>query len=98
MSHPNSRDQAFVKYLQGLLDDPGAMASLRRGLGKPPGHAHEMHRYVLPWLSEDAPPWEEEPLYLTASFFAYWHQGKTDSDLPVQDSPRTIKERSRTAT
>ncbi|MBI3978203.1 MAG: type I-E CRISPR-associated protein Cse2/CasB [Chloroflexi bacterium] len=50
-----------------------ALAELRRGLGVPPGQAAEMYPYVVPWLPDNAQPWQEEPYYLVAALFA-WHQ------------------------
>ncbi len=75
MSPPNERERRFVRSLEQLRDEENraALAALRRGLGKSPAETAEMHRYVLPWISPDAPPWEEEPYYLIASLFA-WHQ------------------------
>ena len=70
-----SHEDAFVGYLEGLIEDRGALAALRRGLGKPPGTAVEMHRYVLPRLPADLPPWEEDAYYLVAALFAS-HPGR----------------------
>ena len=61
----------FVEYLESLREDRGALAALRRGLGHPPGAVADMYRYVVPWLPNDAPPWEEAPYYLVATLFAY---------------------------
>ncbi|NQT19769.1 MAG: type I-E CRISPR-associated protein Cse2/CasB [Planctomycetes bacterium] len=82
MSPPNEKDKArapFVAYLESLLEreDRAALAALRRGLGKPPGTAAEMHPYVVPWLGEHTAPWQDAPLYITAALFAQWHQGTT---------------------
>jgi CRISPR system Cascade subunit CasB len=70
------RDDAFVRHLQQLVkdDDRAALADLRRGLGKSPGEAAEMHRHVVPFLAPDANFRDEEPYYLVASLFAL-HQG-----------------------
>jgi len=65
------REYPFVSYLEGLRDDRGALAALRRGLGRPLGTAAEMYRYVVPWLPSDAPPWRENAYYLIAALFAY---------------------------
>jgi len=62
---------AFVEYLESLREDRGALAALRRGLGQPPGTVADMYRYVVPWLPEDARPWQEEIYYLVAALFAY---------------------------
>jgi CRISPR system Cascade subunit CasB len=70
--------QAFVSSLGALVarQDRGALAALRRGLGKPPGLAPEMDRYVVPWLRGDRPWRSDESYYLLASLFAAWHQGR----------------------
>ncbi len=64
--------QPFVAHLERLrdADDRAALAALRRGLGKPPGSALEMHRYVVPWLAEQERPWADAVHYLVASLFA----------------------------
>ena len=66
-----TRTQPFVAYLEGLRDDRGALAALRRGLGQPPGTVADMYRYVVPWLPSDAPRYREAAYYLIAALFAY---------------------------
>jgi len=61
----------FITYLEGLREDRGALAALRRGLGQPPGTVPGMYRYVVPWLPADAPPWLEDAYYLVAALLAY---------------------------
>jgi CRISPR system Cascade subunit CasB len=82
-------DDPFVERLKELFKakDTGAMAALRRGLGKPPGSAAEMHRYVVPFLSARQSPRDDDSLYLLASLFAFWHQGKKKAP---DDSPENI--------
>ncbi len=62
----------FVQYLERIRDqeDRGALAALRRGLGKQPGLAPEMYRYVAPWLG-DSKGRRESTYYLVAALFAY---------------------------
>jgi CRISPR system Cascade subunit CasB len=73
-----TREQAFAAFLERLSkeQDRGALAALRRGLGKPPGQTAEMHRYIVPWLSASAATpyvtWREEVYYLVASLFALY--------------------------
>jgi CRISPR system Cascade subunit CasB len=64
----------FVARLRGLAEteDRGALAALRRGLGKPLGEAAEMYPYIVPWVPEDASRWEEDCFYLVGALFA-WH-------------------------
>jgi len=68
--------QPFVSHLERLrdADDRAALAALRRGLGKPPGAAVEMHRYVVPWLGEQERPWRDAVHYLVASLFGLHSQ------------------------
>jgi len=65
------REHPFITYLEGLRDDRGALAALRRGLGQPPGSAVEMYRYVVPWITAGASQQEERACYLVAALFAY---------------------------
>lgn len=68
----------FIRYLQGLAEkqERGALASLRRGLGQPPGTVAEMYRYVEPYLGADA-RYKESTYYLVAALFAL-HPQSTD--------------------
>ena len=68
------RAQRFAKWLQEFVEqkDRGALAALRRGLGKEPGEAAEMFPHLMCWISEGTPRWSETVLYLVASLFA-WH-------------------------
>ena len=59
----------FVKHLKELADDRAALAALRRGLGRPPAAAPEMHRYVIPWLPAGLHSRQEEAYYLVAALF-----------------------------
>lgn len=72
MSRPSERELAFAAYLAEMARERrlGALAALRRGLGKPPGQAPEMFPFVVPWLPAHAGWWEEQAYYLTASAFA----------------------------
>jgi CRISPR type I-E-associated protein CasB/Cse2 len=76
----------FVERLNGLLVDRAALAALRRGLGKPPGLAPEMHPYVLPWLASE-PVWNEDAYYILAALFAYWHQSRSE---PAPSAPENL--------
>jgi len=69
MNH--SEPHPFIRYLQKLADgqDRGALASLRRGLGQPPGTVADMYRYVEPYLGADA-RYKESAFYLVAALFA----------------------------
>ncbi len=76
-ARPGERDRAFIAYLEGLqaAEDRAALAALRRGLGRPPGTAAEMHRYVVPWLPREESPREDEAYYLAAALFGLYPEG-----------------------
>jgi CRISPR system Cascade subunit CasB len=84
-NNPSNKDQAFILYLSGILEQSdrsasrAAMANLRSGLSKPFGAAYKMDPYILKKLPENASPLQEFIYYLVASLFAYWHQGKDKS-------------------
>jgi len=75
-----AKEHPFISHLVNLVreKDRGALAALRRGLGKPPGSAREMDRYVLRELPAVATETQENAYYLVGALFAYWHQGKDD--------------------
>jgi CRISPR system Cascade subunit CasB len=80
MTEPQVGEQQFVEYLESLVrgGDRGAIANLRRGLGKPPGDVRQMDRHVLPFVPESVAHATEDSYYLLAALFAFWHQGKND--------------------
>jgi CRISPR system Cascade subunit CasB len=65
------RTNPFVEYLESLREDRGALAALRRGLGRGPGTVASMYPYVVRWLPDDAPRWRESAYYSIAALFAY---------------------------
>lgn len=69
-----SQTEEFIGYLESRREDRAALAALRRGLGHPPGTVADMYRYVVPWLSDDTPPWREAAFYTIAALFAYHPQ------------------------
>jgi CRISPR system Cascade subunit CasB len=88
LNKPGAEESGFISYLKWLLDESGngraAMANLRRGLGKPPGVAYEMDKYLLTKLPEKTSQRHEEAYYLVAALFARWHQGKDKADIAEQ--------------
>ncbi len=89
MSPPSQLDEDFIAHLEDLVRkrDTGALAALRRGLGKPPGTVYEMFPHVQ-WAAAHARSrWEEDTYYILATLFAAWHQGR---DNPVQTSLRNL--------
>src|SRR5438046_2935679 len=85
---------AFVNHLYALAraDDPegepdlGALARLRRGLGKPPGAAAEMMPEVVPYLREqslrDEYAAERRAFFLVGALFGFHPKA------PPRGSPR----------
>lgn len=59
---------AHLKALQ-QRDDRGALAALRRGLGRPPGAVAEMHPHVARFLPPGRWNWYHECLYIVAALF-----------------------------
>ena len=76
----------FIAHLEKMVkeQDLGALANLRRGLGKLPGSSREMDRYVLRELPNGANEAQENAYYLVAALFACWYQGedKINTDQP----------------
>jgi CRISPR system Cascade subunit CasB len=63
----------LIGALERLHDsnDRAKLASLRRGLGQPPGSALEASRVIERMLDEDDPPWIVDTLYVIAPLFAF---------------------------
>ncbi len=69
----------FIDYLKTLSEDDrrkSALASLRRGLGKPLGTDPSSYRYVVPWLSANFSKAQENAYFLVAALFAL-HPGSS---------------------
>lgn len=62
----------FVTRLYELAEkqERGALAALRRGLGRQPGTTAEMYRYVEPFLPQVRSRAQEAAYYLVAALFA----------------------------
>lgn len=73
----------FISYLQSLKqpEKRGALAALRRGLGRSPGSTPEMFPYVIPFLQESPPPWKENAYYLVASLFAFHPESSSSGNM-----------------
>lgn len=77
----NQEVHPFIRYLQELAEgqDRGALASLRRGLGQPPGTVADMYRFVEPFLGQERSiGFKESAFYLVAALFAF-HPLSTDN-------------------
>lgn len=66
------RSEPLVNHLKKLVreEDRGALAALRRGLGKPPGTVAATYPWVVPFLPANTSPWRSRPYFLVASLFA----------------------------
>lgn len=76
----NQEVHPLIRYLQKLEteNNRGALASLRRGLGQPPGTVADMYRYVEPFLGQEkSAGYKESAFYLVAALFAL-HPKSTD--------------------
>lgn len=71
----------FIEHLEGLREDRGALAALRRGLGQPPGTAAEQFRYVVPWLAASCSRQEEEAFFLVAGLFSLHPEAGGSGDI-----------------
>lgn len=76
-ANDKSREEKFTEFLEGLYerDERAALAALRRGLGRAPGEASEMHRYIVPRV-QGLKEWREDAYYIVAALFAL-HPGKS---------------------
>lgn len=91
MSVPTAHERRFIEALGRLAEreDRAALAALRRGLGRSPGEAPEMYRYVVPWLPESGSLWEEERWYTVAALFAF-HPQPWDGPDDTRHAPRNL--------
>jgi len=87
VSPPTEHEHRFVESLEKLVKqgNRGALAELRRGLGRPPGTAFGMYPHVAWATANCRSRWEEHCYYILASLFAAWHQGaeKTTPGAPA---------------
>ncbi len=63
----------FIESLERLYvnEERGALAALRRGLGRAPGTAMEMHPYVVPF-TRDLSRGQEDAFYIVAALFGLY--------------------------
>jgi CRISPR system Cascade subunit CasB len=63
----------FIESLERLYvnEERGALAALRRGLGRAPGTAMEAHPYVVPF-TRDLNRWQEDAFYIVAALFGLY--------------------------
>jgi CRISPR system Cascade subunit CasB len=72
----STKPVAFVTHLEGLREDRGAMAALRRGLGKALGDP-AMYRYVVPFLDRYR---SRDWIYFTVAALYGYHHDPTIND------------------
>jgi len=81
----SSLEERFIDRLQKLADgqERGALASLRRGLGQPPGTVADMYRYVEPFLGEQGSGarFKESAFYLVAALFALHPRSTNEGNM-----------------
>ncbi len=83
MTMQDRADERFVAALEDLVrrEDRGALATLRRGLGKPPGTVIELFPYVVPYLPTDGDERRAWVFFAVAPLFAFhpvsWPAGES---------------------
>lgn len=65
------KENVFITYLESLKEDRGKLASLRRGLGQPPGTCAAMYPIVAVRLPYNCSQFDEDRYYLIASLFGF---------------------------
>ncbi len=73
----------LIDYLEELAqnEDRGALAALRKGLGKSPGSVPEMFEHIIPYISQGASTEEENACFMIASLFASYPNGSGEGDM-----------------
>ncbi len=79
----NHEYSAFIDNLIMLRrsENRGALAALRKGLGKEPGTVPEMFEHVVPFLPKRATKEQEDAFFLIASLFASYPEGTGQVDM-----------------
>ena len=82
-TYVDEKAQAFVAYLSGLAgrEERGALAALRRGLGRSPGTTPETFKYAVPWLSQEAVRADEDRYFLVASLFGLHPSSTSEGNM-----------------
>lgn len=75
------REHSFASYLEGIKDDRGKLAALRRGLGLKPGTCAAMYPVVSVAIPKNCPLYEEEVYYLISSLFGYHPLSTTSGNM-----------------
>jgi CRISPR system Cascade subunit CasB len=73
----------FIGYLLSLAkedhEDRGALADLRSGLGKEPGHMGRVHKHVAPFLPAER--WNDRWFYVVATLFGSFPEHRMGRSL-----------------
>lgn len=79
----NDGNSALIDNLLALerKKDRGALAALRKGLGKDPGTVPEMFEHVVPFIPRGISSIQEDPFFLIASLFASYPEGSGKGDM-----------------
>jgi len=79
----NDGSNALILHLGELEKnkDRGALAALRKGLGKAPGSVPEMFEHVIPYMDRDATMAQEDASFLVASLFASYPEGSGQGNM-----------------
>lgn len=86
MTPERTEFRRFVEMLRQLAHpdqpDRAALATLRRGLGKPPGTVVELYQYVVPYLPPETNERQAWPFFVVAPLFGLhpidWPADSTD--------------------
>jgi len=83
MPRPSEHQANFVEYLVGLSDreNRGALAALRRGVGKPPGTVPETFPIMVPWTGSLKSRREADCYFLVGALFALHPQNTTQGNM-----------------
>jgi CRISPR type I-E-associated protein CasB/Cse2 len=84
-TEPTEHERAFATYLARLRDEhrPGALPTLRRGLGRGATPPIEVYAWVVPWLGEGG-SWSDECHFEVAAMFSVH---RLDWPPPAEDAP-----------
>lgn len=76
-------NNSLILHLRDLerKKDRGALAALRKGLGKTPGSVPEMFEHVVPFMQRGASTAQEDAAFLVASLFASYPEGSGQGNM-----------------
>ena len=87
------KQKTFIGYLLHLAkegeEDRGALADLRSGLGKEPGHMVRVHKHVVPYLPEKS--YDDRWYYVIATLFGSFPKHQAGRSLGAAFRPLKAK-------